>query len=269
MLAVKAIFIAGMLLAPVSVQAHGERVALAEWGGYAPATARCQRAVLVATLRCARSAWSVRRRCLASDLAGETCDRAATNARVVAIRRRALDLVDAACSERQLGEIGFLGQFDLQADVVAGCRDWDVLMRSAIFEPVASPNLACRITLDRSLTRATARVARGWQRVMRKIAARSFPAEKKFELLDRERSRQARATERAVEAVVAGCGEQSALTARTERIVELSLCPVMQVSVQDGVLCPEPVCGNGLIEPGELCDDGVAAGDDACRGGCD
>lgn len=253
---------------PSVAAAHGERVEFGDWGGYERGTAVCQRTVLAATLRCARSAWSVRRRCLAVEFAGGACDRVATNAQVVVLRRRALDLIDDACSERQLGEIGFLGQFDLQADVIAGCRDWDLLMRSAIYEPRAVGEAGCIAAADRALSRSTVRVILAWQRVMRRLAARPFPAEHKWALVDRERERQQRMAARADAVVAAACGEASPLRERAARVIDMALCPLAQVCVQDGVLCPEPICGNGIIEPGELCDDGDAVGDDRCRAGC-
>lgn len=257
-----------LLLSPASVAAHGERVPFLEWGGYPAATARCQRTVLAATLRCARTAWSIRRRCLADEAAGMACDRVATNAAIVTARRRALDRIDRVCLDRHLGEIGFLGQFDLQSDVIAGCRDWDVMLRSAVYEPRAATDPLCLATLDREITRAGVQVLARWERVMHRLAARSFAAAEKERVADRERARQARIAQRAGVVVAAACDDADILARRATRVVEMALCPLAQVCVQDGVECPEPVCGNGIIEPGELCDDGRAEGEDPCRAGC-
>jgi len=266
---IKAFVILGTLaIAPTPAFSHGERVPFADWGGFEPATASCQRHVLAATLRCARNSWSVRRRCLASEFAGRTCDRVATDQRITAIRRRALDLADSVCTERQLGELGFLGQFDLQVDIISGCRDWNTLLRSATYEPAAAADGTCVAVLDRAVTRAGVRMFAAWQRMMRRIAAGTFTPAQKDLLAARERSRQTRLAQRVGNTVAAACGGNPALAERAVRVTDLALCTVARVSVQDGILCPEPICGNGIIEPGELCDDGKASGDDPCFTGC-
>ena len=45
-------------------------------------------------------------------------------------------------------------------------------------------------------------------------------------------------------------------------------CLVGGVYVQDALRCPAPVCGNGMEEAGEECDDGNADDTDACRADC-
>ncbi len=36
----------------------------------------------------------------------------------------------------------------------------------------------------------------------------------------------------------------------------------------DGIVGDVPVCGNGIVQPGELCDDGNTAGGDGCSATC-
>ncbi|MFN8642957.1 MAG: DUF4215 domain-containing protein [Candidatus Binatia bacterium] len=38
--------------------------------------------------------------------------------------------------------------------------------------------------------------------------------------------------------------------------------------IQDAVTCPAAVCGNGVVEPNEECDDGNTADGDACPATC-
>jgi cysteine-rich repeat protein len=38
--------------------------------------------------------------------------------------------------------------------------------------------------------------------------------------------------------------------------------------IQDAILCPAPVCGNGIIEMPETCDDGNTDNGDACPSSC-
>jgi cysteine-rich repeat protein len=41
-----------------------------------------------------------------------------------------------------------------------------------------------------------------------------------------------------------------------------------QLYIQDTVLCPNAACGNGIVEPGENCDDGNTNDGDACPSNC-
>lgn len=219
---------------------------LAEWGSFAPATARCQRILLGATLRCARDTWELRRRCGERQLAGGTCDTAATDAGVRAVRRAALDLIDAACSERQLGDLGFLGQFDMQSDVIAACRGWEDLMESATYATVAPSGAACIRTSDRLLTRATVHLFDRWDRALRAIATREMGPEEKEVLVARVEARHAKVAAEVAAPLTAACGASEAL--RLLRVLDLAVCPPAGISVQDRVVCPPPDCSSGLNE---------------------
>ena len=41
-----------------------------------------------------------------------------------------------------------------------------------------------------------------------------------------------------------------------------------QLYIQTAVLCPDPICGNGIVEPGEDCDDANTDDGDACPSNC-
>jgi cysteine-rich repeat protein len=45
-------------------------------------------------------------------------------------------------------------------------------------------------------------------------------------------------------------------------------CVVGAAYVQTTVTCPRPVCGNGIVEPGEVCDDGNDVDTDSCHNDC-
>jgi cysteine-rich repeat protein len=51
-------------------------------------------------------------------------------------------------------------------------------------------------------------------------------------------------------------------------IVNQAACMQQFVYVQDAVGCPTPLCGNGVEEPGEGCDDGNSFDGDGCRADC-
>src|SRR5690606_29149651 len=99
---------------------------------------RCQRVIARAGAGCAAAAWTARRACREAVLAGGACDEAATNDHIADARRAALDAVDAVCSDRLARDLQFLGTFDLQADLINFCRDWERAADSAVFGPAAA-----------------------------------------------------------------------------------------------------------------------------------
>lgn len=229
--------------------AHGGRVPLAEWGPFDAGTALCQRVLLAATESCARTAWLLRRRCRAAQLEGGSCDEAGTDARIVGVRRDALDRIDLHCSERQLGLLGFLGQFDMQTDVIGACRSWEDLMESAVYGNAAASSLGCIRTADRVLTRSTVVLFDRWRRSLRRMASREMTPEQKESRVVREEERRDAMAARAGDLLAEACGAAEAV--RLRRVVELAVCPPARISVQERVICPDPICGNGLLEPGE------------------
>jgi cysteine-rich repeat protein len=46
-------------------------------------------------------------------------------------------------------------------------------------------------------------------------------------------------------------------------------CVGARFYIQDAVLCPSPVCGNGIVEEPETCDDGNTNGGDGCPPTCE
>ncbi len=239
---------------PLPIAAHGGRVPLSDWGAFDPPTARCQRTLLVATQRCARNAWEIRRKCRAAQYAGESCDEARTDAAVVAVRRAALDLVDVHCNERQLAELGFLGQFDVQTDVISACRSWEDLMESAVFAVAVGSGAACVRKAERALTGAAGRLFDRWSRSLRFLATHPATPEQKEVRVGGDEARAATLAARLVAELHPSCGNDA--TRRLSRITDLAVCVPASISVQERVICPEPICGNGLVEPGEI--------DDAC-----
>lgn len=219
---------------------------LADWGPFPAATAACQRALLGATLRCARDTWELRRRCEAAKADGGSCDAAATDARIVRIRRAALNLVDERCSERQLGELGFLGQFDMQTDVIGACRGWEDLMESATYATVIPSGAACMRAADRLLTRAAAHLFERWEDALRAIATRPMTAGAKEAQVARVEARQAAVAADVLLPLATACGASEAQ--RLLSVVALAVCPPAAISVQDRVVCPPPDCSSGLAE---------------------
>lgn len=259
---------------------HGTRLPLAEWGPFAPPLLDCHRHLHRAAVRCARLSWLAQQRCLAQKLAGATCNPATTNADVAAARRQALDTLDLACSERQLQDLGFLGSFDAQADLIDACRTLPNAAASIAYGLVPPDSLtdagkACVAVAGPAIGDLLLSALDTWNTTLDRIAKTGGSLESRQERLERGEMRVTH---------VAGITERLARSACSAEVFRatygreiaglltdlagLSACPTARTCVQDQLLCPDPVCGNAIREAGEDCDDGNVDDGDGCPATC-
>jgi cysteine-rich repeat protein len=267
-----------------AAQAHDRAIDLNFWGDFGRATARCQQIVSRATAACTRVALDVRDSCLMVQLAGDECDTAATEARIEVARAEARNQVERHCTDAQLRELQYLSLQDALDDLTRVCEQIDTAVMSASFGPAtvggtvgaaASPMSDClEVTSDgtRTLMRSAIRVQ---QRAFDRIASRSLTTTQKRALVDWSKRRiealrslvrrriEARCPDSMFQSVY-GRGLDGFLTG----IAQQSDCFSGSVYVQDAVTCPAPVCGNGIQERNEECDDGNDFEGDGCRSDC-
>ena len=273
--------------------AHGGRVALEQWGGFPTGSALCQRRFASAMAMCAARSWDIRVDCDGTVLSGGTCDEAAAKTAKETVVREALNQVDF-CSDRQLGDLGFLGLFDADQDLNDFCRRWQRMAESAVYDaalaggagaaPTRPAQNACVEATARAVTTLMRYTFRLRQRAMDRIATVQMPLSEKTALIARASALIARATQKVSQDLRGQCSEPdfSALYGRDAATFLQGLtgradCIGIQAYVQDGVPCPEPVCGNGIQElpsslfptfPGEVCDDGNQTDGDGCDSNC-
>lgn len=261
--------------------AHGVRLKFEDWGGFSPGGVRCQRSIARAAAKCAATAWAVRRACLSARMNGQPCDENAAQAAVEQARRAATDDVDARCSELQVFELQFLGSFDLQADVTNFCRAWQTAAESAVFGPVPDQaplpgdRARCVAAAAAATTDVLELVGRQRRTCMDRIASLPLAAAKRGPLLDVGAHRIGHSVAAVAERLAAHCAPEqfAAIYGRSPAqfvagIAARADCIGGAFYIQDAVLCPAAVCGNGIIEPDESCDDGSVAGGDACPADC-
>lgn len=268
--------------------AHGSPLPLAAWGAFDPAGARCQRALGQAATQCALDVWALRRACIGAQLQGQPCDANATTVAVRAARQRALDRVDAACDDGPVTALGFLDRQEALADVTSICRQLERELITAVYGPglvgsaadhvvgaVAPRRTACLETAAARATELLRFAAREERRALDRIASQAMTGEEKFAVVARgeQRARRARASVAARAAATCDGADFAALYGRPlEQFVadvgSRADCLVGGVYVQDRLRCLAPVCGNGMEEAGEECDDGNDDDGDACRADC-
>ena len=267
-----------------TAHAHGQPAELRFWGGFPPDAARCQRVIARATSLCVGQVAAVRATCLSGAVRGSSCDESALDARIAAARQRALDRVASACTTSELQNLGYVDQSDAFTDVVTACRQLDTAAASAAFGPVmvggtvasaGEPTATCVQASAREATRLLRFGTRTYTKALDRIAAVNLDAAEKQRLVAWARLRIAQTQARSRATLTAACGEDDfaaaygrPVDAFLDSIAAQAACMQQFVYVQDGVRCPTPVCGNGMQEPGEECDDGNTYDGDGCRADC-
>jgi cysteine-rich repeat protein len=281
----RAVLVGSLLCLPATtVFAHGQPAELAYWGPFAADAARCQRVLSRATAACIARVALLRGNCLGNTLDGGSCDSAALEADITAARQRALDRLERACTVNQLQNLGYIDMQDAQKDVTDACRQLDTAAMSAAFAPamvggtvgtVDETKAACVRAGARESTRLLRYAMRTYQQALDRIAGAEQTSQQKTRLIEWARDRVSRAQARSAGAIAASCSEtafadtyNASLDTFLGRIAAQAGCMAGFVYVQDAVTCPAPVCGNGMQERGEECDDGNDYEGDGCRSDC-
>ncbi len=270
-----------LLALAAGARAHGGRQSLEQWGAFEPGPAQCQQTIGQAAAECGARTWAARSACLAAPLDGAVCDAAATARAVTAARLDALDQIDARCTERQAGDLSYLGLFDLQTDLIDFCRAWDDAAASAVFGPPggSAPTDSAAVECVRQAARTTSQLMSFIFRIRRQAMDRmvgiAMPLASKTALLDLTAQRIARARSKLADRLAAACTSerfraiyQRDAQAFLDGIGARADCLGAQFYIQDTFLCPAAVCGNFIVEPGETCDDGNRLDGDGCGGDC-
>ncbi|HVO26076.1 MAG TPA: hypothetical protein VMW56_20870 [Candidatus Margulisiibacteriota bacterium] len=107
------------------------------------------------------------------------------------------------------------------------------------------------------------------------IVAKDLPPSRKIELLNRAAQRLQRAHDAAKQRLLATCDAASftqvygrSLDTFLDEMQQRADCVVGAAYGQAAITCPAPVCGNGIQETGEACDDGNSYDSDARHNNC-
>jgi cysteine-rich repeat protein len=263
---------------------HGLALPFAFWGNFSPPAAHCQRLLGAAGARCGLAAIKAHNDCYLALIDGAPCEITAVPDLIQRAHLKQLDFIDRLCTTPEAQALGFLLKFEAQTDLDTFCRTVEATVVSGIYGPlsnggsIGSPNATQQRCVD-----ATARVAvrllayafRDRRLTLDRIASRPVEPSEKQRELDSSTTRIAR-FENAVEGAVASrCPDSDFQTvyhrdAATllHAISQRADCLAGAMYVQSGVVCPAPVCGNGLIEAGEQCDDGNLTNGDGCSSHC-
>jgi cysteine-rich repeat protein len=257
-------------------RAHGGQVPdLQFWGPFSKRTLHCLRSLDQMAERCFRTALAARLECLRAQQGGASCD-PATDARVGRAVAMIGEMVPRACLGGQLTELRFRDSADAIADVSRACGEQSAAVAGMLDVPGVESNpegtLQCasraadasRRVLDRSLrltTRALGKMARTFL----------IPAEKEG-LLSQVAADVAQLGSELAGSLDQACGDfrerfGTDAAALLAAMVRRADCIVGAVYVQSRIVC-RSLCGDGVVEPGEQCDDGNLMDGDLCTGDC-
>jgi cysteine-rich repeat protein len=272
-------------LLPDPAHAHGPPTPLNFWGAFGRRVGRCQRIIGRAAALCALRAWDARRECMLTTMQGGTCDEDATDAAIEAARLDAVDTVDDGCTDQQALMLVFLGRFEAEQDVIRFCRQLEDAAASAVFRPLAGDAPAsplvrrCVASAALATTKLLRRSFDARQQLLDRIAVGSFaPARKQAMLAESTTAIGSHAAAlRLTTAATCSDGDFTAVYGRDtptflSLIASRADCLAGTTYAQGGVVCPSPVCGNGMLEGDALreeeCDDGNLTPGDGCSATC-
>jgi len=266
-----------------AVWAHGGTpFDLTSWGGFEPGTVQCQRALGIATERCFERVFAAARHCLDVQIAGGSCDRTARDRRIAAAQESAQNQITAACTATQLQQLRFVSLEDATSDVVRACTDETDAVVSLVYghalatgsvASVDPPTGDCATATAAFAAKLFHRTLRLGRRALDRMAAHTFSLSQKQAITNRLSARLASAEGKIASLVEQACPAFGSTYARSlpsfmNLLASRAACVLSGGYVQTVLACPPPVCGNGVKEPGEQCDDGNTVDDDLCHTDC-
>jgi cysteine-rich repeat protein len=273
-----------LLLAAGTARAHNVAADLSVWGNFGTDTALCQHAIGRAAALCASRALAARNQCASEQLRGDTCDTTELDARVQAARQRALNLVQAACTIPQLQTLRYIDFSDVQNDIINVCRGLDTSTVTAAYGPatfggtisaVEGSKQTCLDLTGRAAARLLRFAIRTRRLALDEIAAKPMQLAEKNWLLNRSARLIGRAAQMTRDRLATACTApefQDAYGQNVDgflaRIASRADCLAQGVYVQNAVLCPASVCGDGMQTGAEECDDGNTYDGDGCKSDC-
>jgi cysteine-rich repeat protein len=243
-----------------------------------PETVPCLRLISRAAQACFDTVVDLELRCQAALARGETCDRDQIDREVEAAARPMQNTLTSACMEGQLTEVGYFGFFDATADLRNACIFQARAAVAAAYAPLrAGPVPAAAVecmVASAAYSRKLMRFAVQRQApVMERMGTLVFEEGEKTEIVRQLGMELAATRARWIEGLLATCpqapevyGRSADSFVRTMR--QVADCVLSKTYVNNAVICPIQVCGNGIPEDGEDCDDGNQNDLDTCRNDC-
>lgn len=266
-----------------SSYAHGGPPDITFWGPFPSGTAHCLRMMGRKTQRCVQEVIGLEQACMDAELAGQPCDETLRDQQIAAAKLTARAVVTTDCTGGQLTELHFINPDDARTDISKTCTDQPAALMSVVYAPTLyggssgaldAQNVDClaqTAAVSRTLLRY---IVREKTRTLDLMAVNVIAPGKKNALLKRAADRITVARGKLVQQLVELCPNFETMYGRSPSDILSALtnpignCVVGSAYVQTSIACPVPVCGNGVKESGEECDDGNTVDNDRCHNDC-
>lgn len=272
-----ALIVAGGLAGPAS--AHQRPIAIEQWGPFLPRTAACLRALSRVGQSCFHAVLQLRDRCEVARMQGqERCDAVQLEERIAVETAKIRAAILQSCEPGQLTELQYPGgALDAQADHANTCREQADAALSMIYAPsrpqTPAPVATCVAAASAYSRKLLRFVMRRKARTMERIGTRILTGSQKVALLQRVGRSLAAGEARWAAGLVTACpgfeevyGRSAVGFVRT--LKDRADCVLTATHGNNSLICIRQVCPNGIVEPGEECDDGNGNDADACSNSC-
>jgi cysteine-rich repeat protein len=270
--------LAAILLHSGTAAAHVQPIPIADWGGFEPDTVTCLRTISRATLTCFDTALLALQTCNDAVVRGEACDMEETDEIVAEASRQQRLALTRTCSQSELEDLGYVGLSDSQADMFNACVTQARGAVSATYTPALTgpPTQAAAECMVASAAYARKVIRFALQQetpVMDRIAVRSLSTDEKLASIQRIEEALGAARARWVAGLLERCPDFLAVYGRSadsflRTMKQRSDCALSNLYVHTAIDCPSQICGNGIPEGIEECDDGNRNNEDTCRTDC-
>jgi len=262
--------------------AHGGPPDITFWGPFPSGTTFCLRMLGRAMQRCVDEALAAQNECMDAALAGQPCDEASRDQRINDAKLASRSVVTTACTGGQLTELHFINPDDARTDVSKTCTDQPDAVISVAYAPAIASGSS--VATDEQTRQCLVKTSAYSRKLLRYIvhtktqalnlmAVNVFGPAKKNALLKRATDRIAVARAKVAQSILQICPNFASMYGRAPAdvlggLTRIGDCVTGAAYVQTSVACPPSVCGNGIKESGEECDDGNTVNNDRCHNDC-
>lgn len=258
--------------------AHTQPIPIDRWGGFEAGTSNCLRSISRATDTCFDTVLASLQDCNNALIRGEACNMEQVDDVIAEASRQQRLTLNRVCSQSELEDLGYVGLSDSQADLFNACVTQARGAASATYAPalagLPSESAAdCMVAIAAYIRKLIRFALQQETPVMDRIATRSFSTEEKLASIQRIEEELSAARTRWSAGVLEICPDFVTIYGRSvdsfvRTMKQRSDCALSNMYVHTAINCPSQVCGNGIPEGIEQCDDGNRNNDDTCRTDC-